>query len=399
MNSEKPKNTDNLPKPTRKRKKRKKKNTFQNQNSSLFESQGTFNDSSKSHVSYVQQTTAATDNSFYLDATVTPSQRTVGKGPALVTQLTSPSNRTFGVVNRISGKSALVEKQTPFRSELSIKREEAFQQAVASPAFISNKRLQGENYDEIQFEFNVTFGIVNSLVATLLLVMSLFTLILVFVQDEDLLCVDGAPVDLPDVECAFKYLCFLCSTLLLLPYLAEAVQASRLFIGGSLQDVYKGRDLLNEVVKNSPLGNMAIFLRNLGYLIFAMIAAIPLLFTLPWSKQARDTWKAVPFVVPTLLLNLCLFPLSFVVIFTADNPAETMIDTMALQIYAGVSNVFVRQVFSPQNQLAATLSLFFPTFNFYNKDGKGDGTSNRTLQGKKVDSMEIARNQNKQMMV
>eukprot|EP00924_Labyrinthula_sp_SR-Ha-C_P003408 snap_masked-scaffold_15-processed-gene-8.50-mRNA-1 protein AED:0.15 eAED:1.00 QI:0/-1/0/1/-1/1/1/0/344 len=219
--------------------------------------------------------------------------------------------------------------------------------------------------------FNITFGIVSSLLFVLFLVMGYSAMIITINNQQNeaaqnLFCLESSVEKLPEIECVHKRFCFFVSCVLLAPYIMEGILGANLFVGGRLKTLEKAQDILEEVHDWTFWETLRNTVFSLGYLLSCIIIAFPLLFLLPWSQDARDIWKAFPFVVPALLVNLSLMPFSFILIFSAEHPAETMVDAMGIQVLAGAANVFVRQVFKPENQLAATLSLFFPTFNFYN---------------------------------
>mmetsp|Transcript_1846 Transcript_1846/g.2116 ORF Transcript_1846/g.2116 Transcript_1846/m.2116 type:complete len:237 (+) Transcript_1846:151-861(+) len=232
-------------------------------------------------------------------------------------------------------------------------------EGTALAAQLSTSQFSSQNLEDNLFmgvfgsKLNLKFGFVNSLLSTSLLAVSIYGMIIIFSDEEsEISCTIGSE----DKLCGFKYTCFVLSIFLLLPYLYEAVNSADLFIGGRIDEV-KADSILDQVMKSSVTQNMGRAWKKLVYLIIAIVLSFPLIVAIPFSSTAADTWKAFPFVVPSLVFNLALFPLSFLIIFSSQTVGETFVNLVAVQIFASLADTFIVMVFRPERQLASTLSL------------------------------------------
>ena len=215
-------------------------------------------------------------------------------------------------------------------------------------------------------DLSMAYGLTNSAISLLLFAVAVACMVLIFSDQQttqDIYCDFSSNDARVNLQCGFKYSCFFMSVVLLVPYLLEAVLCAELFIGGrAVPEKVQGI-----ILKTTSSNAVQIFwfgARNLVYLIYAMLASIVFLPVIFCSEQIQSSWKAIPYVVPSLLLNLALFPLAYVVIFSSQTIAETFVNLVAVQIFASLSDVFVAQIFTPEKAIASTLTLYFPSVNF-----------------------------------
>jgi len=57
-----------------------------------------------------------------------------------------------------------------------------------------------------------------------------------------------------------------------------------------------------------------------------------------------------------------LLPLSWVIIFSSQSFAETIVNVVAVQVFAKLDDEFVKLVFAPQIDLKETTKLYFPDY-------------------------------------
>lgn len=215
-------------------------------------------------------------------------------------------------------------------------------------------------------DLSVSYGLTNSAVSLLLFGIAVACMYLIFSDEQntqDIYCDFSSSDARVNLQCGFKFSCFFMSVILLVPYLLEAVLCAELFIGGRAvpEKVY---GIIDKTTSSNAMQTLVFGARNLVYLIYAMVASLIFLPFIFCSEQIMSSWKAIPYVVPSLLLNMALFPLAYVVIFSSQTIAETFVNLVAVQIFASLSDVFVAQIFTPEKAIASTLTLYFPSVDF-----------------------------------
>lgn len=207
------------------------------------------------------------------------------------------------------------------------------------------KKAEGEGVGE---SINLTFAIVNALIALILFSFSSTATTLIFWRlgplNTSLPCfkrfdasADCQPEGENDCElvqfadCLFKAASFGLSCILLLPYFFESVLAADLFVGGQNKKrrADKGTHLLKKVIKRNAIQNMLYAIQRVGFFILVIFNLPFLIILAPFWSTAKILVISIPLIVPSLLLNLSLFPLSFVVLTYAEQPADTMIDLVS----------------------------------------------------------------------
>ena len=202
--------------------------------------------------------------------------------------------------------------------------------SIRADRFIEQlQRMEGENTGE---KMNHMFATINSIISFALLIIAIFAISLVYYDGTFLRCRRDSILETSDGQCVLQYTCFSLSIFLLLPYLFEAVLVTDLFLNGSetFGTSCRGSYMLRQTIRRGFLGNLSHVIKRFFYIMGILILSPFLVFALPFSKTVRGICNMIPYFAPMFLLNLTLLPLSYVVILSADNATETMVDMVNL---------------------------------------------------------------------
>eukprot|EP00924_Labyrinthula_sp_SR-Ha-C_P002924 snap_masked-scaffold_13-processed-gene-10.47-mRNA-1 protein AED:1.00 eAED:1.00 QI:0/-1/0/0/-1/1/1/0/344 len=121
-----------------------------------------------------------------------------------------------------------------------------------------------------------------------------------------------------------------------------------------------------------------IFVIPVLFILRLAVEPIMILFELRsilFNKAYRKVWKERLFnlfAVTVIILSdplsiLLLFPLSFVVLFSSGSFSDTLVNLVAVQVFASLDSEFISQTYKPHENIRQSVSMFFPKFDLRRK--------------------------------
>lgn len=160
--------------------------------------------------------------------------------------------------------------------------------------------------------------------------------------------------------CYFKSTMVLFSNILLFPFLLETVSVLTIVWVSSINS-----SVLVPIVEGKYVGNDVIFNTVLSSNPFKRAAECALiLYNVPkeilrlneetenpvtkWLLVTEMVWKLLVFMVPDVLLTSSLFLVSYYVMISSDTPEDILVNLVAVQVFAELSDKFVKLLLSPR---------------------------------------------------